>query len=387
MTWSAIKGYREDRIRCTVGAMRQDPDARPSPFSAKGGRDAARRARERLASGRPSAPASRWPGLGLALALAVPATVLGRVFPLVGGPVAGLLIGASIAALHKPGPRLRPGIRVASRPVLQMAIVLLGTQLSLTRIFRLGAGTLPVMLGSLAACLLAAFVLGRWLGVDGGLRTLIGAGTGICGASAVAAVAPVIGAAGTQVTYAISAVFVFNAAAVFAFPALGHLAGMDPEVFGVFAGTAVNDMSSVVAVASAYDPSAVDQAVVVKLARTLMIIPVCLGLAILARRRLNSASTDSASPGIRFGTLVPWFPVAFLLAAAAHGAGFVPAGADRVLGQLSAFLITVALCAIGLSTDFAGLRRTGPRPLVLGACLWGTVTVSSLAIQYASGSL
>ncbi|MGW4033770.1 YeiH family protein [Streptomyces sp. NPDC004838] len=327
------------------------------------------------------------PGLGLTLAIALVATVIGRLFPVVGGPVSGLVMGALLAALHRPGPRLRPGIGTAAKPVLQLAVALLGAQLSLTRILHVGAGALPVLVGSLAACLLAAYAVGRRLRLGGELRTLIGTGTGICGASAIAAVTPVIGAAGTQVAYAISTVFVFNVAAVFVFPALGHLIGMDPQAFGVFAGTAVNDMSSVVAVASAYDPSAVDQAVVVKLTRTLMIIPICLGLAFLVARRRFAAGPDASSKRIRPMKLVPWFLVAFLLAAAVHSAGLVPAAAGRALGELSAFLITVALCAIGLSTDFAGLRRAGFRPLLLGACLWATVTSSTLALQYVTGSL
>ncbi|MEU9670821.1 putative sulfate exporter family transporter [Streptomyces bobili] len=149
----------------------------------------------------------------------------------------------------------------------------------------------------------------------------------------------------------------------------------------LFAGTAVNDMSSVVAVATAYGPGAVDDAVVVKLTRTLMIIPVCLGLTLLAGRRARSAPSAPVRPA----GLVPWFLVVFLLATAANSAGLVPATAHPGLKELSVFLITVALSAVGLSTDLTALRRTGPRPLLLGACLWVVVSSSSLALQYAFG--
>ncbi|MFE9018073.1 YeiH family protein [Streptomyces sp. NPDC007808] len=324
------------------------------------------------------------PGLAVALVVAVVAMAVGERLPVLGGPVTAVILGVLVAAVRRPAPRLTPGLRLAGKPVLQIGVALLGAQLSLSQVLHVGGSSLPVMLGSLAACLLAARVIGRRLGVGGDLRTLIGAGTGICGASAIAAVTPVIGAASAQVAYAISTIFLFNIAAVVVFPLVGHLFGMDPQVFGLFAGTAVNDMSSVVAVATAYGPGAVDDAVVVKLTRTLMIIPVCLGLALLTGRRARSMPSAPSAP-VRSAGLVPWFLVAFLLAAAANSAGLVPAAAHPGLKELSVFLITVALSAVGLSTDLTALRRTGPRPLLLGACLWVVVSSSSLALQYAFG--
>ncbi|MFB7333945.1 YeiH family protein [Streptomyces adustus] len=336
-------------------------------------------------------PGSRLPGLALTLALAALATAVGRLLPVLGGPVTAVVLGVLVAAVRKPGPRLRRGITGANKPVLQAGVALLGAQLSLTQVLHVGGGSLPIMLGSLGACLTAAHFLGRRLGVESNLRTLVGAGTGICGASAIAAVTPVIGAASAEVAYAISTIFLFNIAAVLVFPVLGHLLGMDPHAFGLFAGTAVNDMSSVVAVATAYGPSAIDDAVVVKLTRTLMIIPICLGLALWARRRARAAdaAADAAadSPRVSAFRLVPWFLVVFLLAAAANSAGLVPAGVQPGLKELSVLLITVALCAVGLSTDVAALRRTGPRPLLLGACLWVVVSVTSLTLQYGVGAL
>ncbi|MGM0358041.1 YeiH family protein, partial [Streptomyces sp. ECR3] len=292
----------------------------------------------------------------------------------------------------------------AGRRVLQAAVVLLGARLSLGQVLRAGADSLPVTLVTLTVCLVAAQWIGRRLGVLGDLRTLIGVGTGVCGASAIAAVTPVVGAAGAEVAYAVSTIFVFNIAAVLVFPLLGHLLDMDPHAFGTFAGTAVNDMSSVVAVARAYGGDATDQAVVVKLARTLMIVPICLGLAALARRRAGRAeaegSTGAGPEGeadagsgvgrpapVRITRLVPWFLLGFLALAAAHTAGLLPAAAHGPLGALAGFLITLALSAIGLSTDPARLRRTGPAPLLLGGCLWLVVTATGLAVQFLTGHL
>ncbi|MGW4569269.1 YeiH family protein [Streptomyces sp. NPDC004561] len=332
--------------------------------------------------------AVRLPGLGLAVGVALVATALGRLVPVVGGPVSGIVLGVLVAVAVRPGERTRPGIAFAGRGVLQAAVVVLGAQLSLGQVLRVGVGSLPVMIVTLAVCLTAAYGIGRRLGVVRDLRTLIGVGTGICGASAIAAVTPVIGAAEAEVAYAVSTIFVFNIAAVLTFPALGHLLGMSQHAFGLFAGTAVNDMSSVVAAATTYGGPAADYAVVVKLARTLLIIPICLGLAALARRRARSADGDVAGSGqglpgrVRVGRLVPWFLVGFLVLAAVNTAGLVPSGARGPLGTLSVFLITVALSAIGLSTEPSRLRRTGPAPLLLGGCLWLVVSATSLGVQF-----
>jgi uncharacterized integral membrane protein (TIGR00698 family) len=367
-------------------------------------------AREAGADGLPiPSPGGRWalvlsqlPGLSLAVAVALVATVVGRTFPIVGAPVTGIVIGVTLAALVPPGARLHPGIAVAGKTVLQASVVVLGSQLSLMQIVQVGLGSLPVMLGTLTAALVAAYWIGRWLGVTGNLRTLIGVGTGICGASAIAAVTPVIGAVGVDVAYAISTVFLFNVTAVLAFPIIGHVLGMSQHAFGLFAGTAVNDMSSVVATATTYGHEATTYAIVVKLTRTLLIIPISLGLAaVTARHERRSAAAARprhddgggvgvavvSRPRVRIGRLVPRFLIGFLVVAAANTAGLIPSGLHPALSQVSIFLITVALSGIGLSTDLAGLRRAGHRPLVLGAALWVVVSLTSLGLQHLTGTL
>ena len=350
----------------------------------------------------PSAPAqfvaglrARVPGLTLAVSIAAVATVIGRFVPLVGGPVTGIVIGLGLAVLLKPGLRLQPGITTASKFVLQLSVVVLGSQLSMAQIAQVGLESLPVMLGTLVVCLIAAYLLGRWLGIIGDLRTLIGVGTGVCGASAIAAVTPVIGAVSVDVAYAISTIFVFNIAAVLTFPLIGHLLGMSQHAFGLFAGTAVNDMSSVVATATTYGGAAANFAVVVKLVRTLMIIPICLGLAAWAGHRLKTkervhagAGAKAAAPArarINIFRLVPWFLIGFLVIAGINTVGLIPASAHAGLSTISVFLITVALSAIGLSTNLSGFRQAGAKPLILGALLWIIVTLTSLGLQYATG--
>jgi len=337
------------------------------------------------------------PGAALALGVAAVATVVGQHVPLVGSAVPGAVIGAAIALTVKPGARpvsnlnWAPGLKWASTFVLQCSVVLLGAQLSIGEAARVGLSSLPVMLGTLAVCLGAAWLYGRLLGVPRDLRTLIGVGTGICGGSAIAAVSPVIEAASTDVAYAISTIFLFNIAAVLAFPLLGHALGMSQQTFGLFAGTAVNDTSSVVATATTYGAAATSHAVVVKLVRTLMIIPICLGLAALTARR--TAAPDAPAPGqpglspARLLRLVPWFLIGFVAVAAVNSAGIIPPAAHNPLQHTSVFLVAVALSAIGLSTNVSALRKAGPKPLLLGALLWVTVAAASLGLQLLTGTL
>jgi uncharacterized integral membrane protein (TIGR00698 family) len=190
------------------------------------------------------------PGLALAGAVAVVATAAGRAVPVVGGPVIGIVIGVALRGRLGRRARLDGGPAFAAGPVLEVAVVTLGAQLSLREVAAVGASSLPVMLGTLGTCLLLAALLGRRLGIERDLRTLIGVGTAVCGASAIAAVSPVMRAKGQDVAYAVSTIFLFNVAAVLTFPLLGHLSGLDQHAFGLFAGTAVNDTSSVVAAAA-----------------------------------------------------------------------------------------------------------------------------------------
>jgi len=339
------------------------------------------------------------PGLLACAAVAAVATVAGRLVPVIGAPVFGIVLGVAVGQIPRTPAldlRLRPGIGFSSRTVLQWSIVLLGTGLSLTGIAHTGLSSLPVLLGTLALALAMAWGAGRLLGIGGDLRTLIGVGTGICGASAIAATTAVIGAAEADVAYAISTIFAFNVIAVLTYPALGHVLGLSQHAFGLWAGTAINDTSSVIAAAYTYGHAAGDYGVVVKLTRTLMIIPISLVLAVRTRRRVAGPGASGAAasgvgaaeiaapaarPRIRLAQLVPWFLVGFLLAAGVNTAGLVPQAAHAWLSAVSLFFITMALSGIGLSTRPLELRRAGLRPLALGAILWATVGISSLAIQ------
>ena len=348
------------------------------------------------------------PGLLICAAIASVATVLGRLVPVIGAPVCGIVLGVLVGVVLRQRSldvRTQPGVAFASRAVLQLAIVVLGSGLSLAEVAHTGLSSLPVLLGTLSLALLAAWGVGRLLGIDRDLRTLIGVGTGICGASAIAATTAVIGAAEADVAYAISTIFAFNIIAVLTYPTLGHLLGLSQHAFGLWAGTAINDTSSVIAAAYTYGLAAGNYGVVVKLTRTLMIIPITIALAVMTRRRdspvaagavhppgeqgddsaANSTASHPVRRRLRPSQLVPWFLIGFLIAAGLNSLGAVPPGAHSPLSTLSLFLITMALSGIGLSTRPLQLRDAGLRPLALGAILWATVGISSLLFQAATG--
>lgn len=348
-----------------------NPDADPErdPHRDRGSHARFRRVRDLL------------PGLALCLAIAGIASLIGRFVPVIGSAMPAIVLGAAIALIRRPTAILVPGVAFAGKRVLQLAVVLLGTQLPLTEVVSVGVESFPVMLSTLVVCLVAAWLLGRAMRVGSELTTLIGVGTGICGASAIAAVAPVIGASSSSIAYAVSTIFLFNVAAVLVFPWLGHLAGLDQHTFGLFAGTAVNDTSSVVATAAIYGSAALGFAVVVKLVRTLMIIPISVGLAVRTARRARRSGED-ASPLTPMGVvrLVPWFLVGFLVASLLRTLGVVPESAAAAAGAASVFLIATAMAGIGLSVDVSAFRSAGLRPLLLGGLLWVVVTVTALLV-------
>lgn len=331
------------------------------------------------------------PGLLVTLAVAVPATFAGMALPIVGGPVFGILFGIVLGVLlrrvltARHAEALRPGYAVAGKHVLQLSIVVLGTGLSLAQVVHTGGHSLPVMIGTLTVALGGAWLLGRMLGIGGDTRLLIGTGTGICGASAIAAVTAVTGAAKAEVAYAIGTIFTFNIVAVLSFPAIGHLLGLSQESFGLWSGTAINDTSSVVAAAYSYGNTAGATAVVVKLTRALMIVPICLAVQWWYARKRRKAGAEIAHRP--WWKLVPLFIVGFLAASALDSVGVIPDSWHPGLSFAGTFLITVALVGIGLSLQLADMRKAGHRPLLLGGLLWIAVSLTSLGLQAATGQL
>ena len=335
-------------------------------------------------------------GIALCLAIAVPAWILGTFFPIVGGPVIAILLGMLIAIPLKNQGRMAPGIKFTSKKVLQWAVVLLGFGLDLTVVLKTGKQSLPIIVCTIAVSLLIAFVLHKALRIPSKISTLVGVGSSICGGSAIAATAPVIDADDEEVAQSISVIFFFNVLAAILFPILGNLIGFSTtsgEAFGIFAGTAVNDTSSVTAAAATWDSmwglgtATLDKAVTVKLTRTLAIIPITLALALrrTARaRRAGGAGEGSFSLRRVFPFFLLFFMLASLITTGASLAG-VDAAAFAPFKELSKFFIIMAMAAIGLNTDLIKLVRTGGRPILMGLCCWAAITAVSLGMQYALG--
>ena len=321
------------------------------------------------------------PGLLLVAAIAAIALLLGHAMPLVGGAVCGIVLGIVVRNTRPPSAAFAPGIRFASRQVLQASIIALGFGLSLGQVAHTGLSSLAVTLCTMAAAGLAAWLVGRALRVHDDLKLLIGVGTAICGGSAIAAVVPIIKANEHDTAFAISTIFLFNLVAVLLFPWLGHLMDLSDLGFGLWAGTAINDTSSVVAAGYTYSHAAGDFATIVKLTRATLIIPISLGIAlIVAWREKRSGASDFS-----LARIFPWFILWFLVASGIRTAGLVPEVALPVIHFVAECLIIVALTAIGLSADLRRMASTGPRPILLGLGVWAAVALTSLLVQHLIG--
>lgn len=332
------------------------------------------------------------PGLLLCLALAVPCWLLGKAFPIVGGPVFAILAGMIVTLFYRNKAGTQAGIVYTSKKILQYAVILLGFGLNLSEIAKVGATSLPIIISTISTSLIVSFALYKLLSMPANISTLIGVGSSICGGSAIAATAPVIGADDEEIAQSISVIFLFNILAALIFPTLGGALGLSNEGFGLFAGTAVNDTSSVTAAASAWDgmhPSAntLDQATIVKLTRTLAIIPITLVLAIWRTAKVKRAG-GAQENGFSLKKVFPFFIIFFVLASvittAATSAG-VTASAFQPFKELSKFFIIMAMGAIGLNTDLVKLVRTGGKPIFMGLCCWLAITAVSLGMQHVLG--
>ncbi len=331
---------------------------------------------------------SRVPGLLLALAIGLLALLLGRWMPLIGGPVFGIVLGIVVRNLFTPGELFTPGIQFGGKQVLQWSIIALGFGLSLGQVAKTGVQSLAVTAITMSTAFFAAWLLGRWLGVHDKLKILIGVGTAICGGSAIAAITPIIRPDDHDTAFAISTIFLFNLVAVLLFPLLGHLMHMSDLGFGLWAGTAINDTSSVVAAGYSYSHVAGDYATIVKLTRATLIIPVSLVLALVVAAGEKRRHRQAGGGGhFSLASIFPWFILWFLVASATRTAGLIPIAILPAIHMLAEFLIIVALTAIGLSANMRKMASTGVRPILLGLGVWIAVAASSLLVQYVIGQL
>ncbi len=327
-------------------------------------------------------------GIGCCFIAALPASYLGRALPVVGAPIFAILMGMLVAPLwiknSTAQSTLTPGIRFTSKKILQLAVVLLGFGLNLSAIARVGLMSLPIILSTIATALIVAYVFSRFVSLDGAIAVLIGVGSSICGGSAIAATAPVIQAKDEDIAQAISVIFLFNVIAALIFPSLGDALGLSNEGFALFAGTAINDTSSVTAAALAWDgvhgSNSLDMATIVKLTRTLAIIPITLVLGLVVSRRQQQSAKGGEVKG-KSRAKLPIFIVLFLLASLITTIFGLSAELIGVLKAMSKYGIVMAMFAIGLNTNLAKLIKSGSKPIVLGLSCWVSIAVVSLAMQ------
>ena len=317
------------------------------------------------------------PGILLSFGIAAVSIFLGGLLPLIGSSVLAIVFGIVLNNSMKLPAAFKEGLSYSGKKLLQYSIIFLGFSMSIGQVSETGISSLRISLITILIAFLAAYLAGRFFKMNRVLTILIGFGTAICGGSAIAAASPILEADEEEIALSISTIFFFNILAVFIFPFLGHLLQMSDTFFGTWAGTAINDTSSVVAAGYTYSPSAGDLATIVKLSRALMIVPACL---IFAAYRYIKSKQSSQKTNLK--QIFPWFIAWFVLASLVSSRGFLPAAVIPYTKFISQWLMAMALAAIGAKVSFKQFKQAGAAPLLTGAFAWFCVAVSSLIIQY-----
>ena len=309
------------------------------------------------------------PGFALALIIALLAKGIEALLPfdVIGASVIAMFIGMLINGYHKPGKTTAPGVKFTAKKILKFAIILLGASLNVTTILNVGRMSLTVMLFTLLTCFGGGYFIGRALGLDWKLSNLISAGTGICGGSAIAAVAPVIDADENQTSLSLATIFILNAVALFVFPVIGHWLGMGQTQFGTWAAIAIHDTSSVVGAGAAYGEEALKVATTVKLTRALWIIPLSLVSALIFRQKGKKIQ-------------IPWFIFWFVVAMLVNTYCNLPTQLTHGISVAARCGLSATLFLIGGGLSIEVIRKVGLKPLVLGIILWAVISVASLAV-------
>ena len=334
-----------------------------------------------------------FPGIILSVGVALLACWLESLLPihLIGSAVIAMFIGMILNYFLRDTKVFASGLKFTSKKILKFAIILLGLSLNITTILNVGKMSLTVMIFTLLTCFGGGYFIGKALGLNWKLSNLISAGTGICGGSAIAAIAPTIDADDNDVAYAMSATFLFDMAMIVLFPIMGQAMGMTDQAFGIWAGTAVNDTSSVVATGYAFSEGAGDYATMVKLTRTLAIIPTVITFAFVQLRLkrkealANSQNGSELKANFSITKIFPWFILGFLAMSIVASVFPLPAAVVSGTKRTSKFLMVCALAAIGLNTSFSSMKKAGIRPMIHGFIISTLVVIVALVVEIAMG--
>ena len=311
---------------------------------------------------------------------------------MVGGAVIAIIAGMIITMFWNDKKNAEAGIKWTSKIILQTAVVLLGFGMNLGVIFQTGKQSLPIIICTITTSLVIAWILKKALKVPANTSILVGVGSSICGGSAIAATAPIIDADDDEIAQAIAVIFFFNVLATIFFPILGKAIGFDTvhgDAFGIFAGTAINDTSSVTAAASTWDSmwnlgsETLNKAVTVKLTRTLAIIPITLGLSFIRAQKKAKEGMKSSSFSLKrtFPMFILYFVIAAIITTVCVHNG-IDAQVFHPIKELSKFMIIMAMAAIGLNSNVIQLIKTGGKPIIIGASCWCGITAVSLIVQH-----
>jgi len=326
-------------------------------------------------------------GIAICFAVAALAVLIERLIPgdILGASIIALFMGTIIGTFYRPA-WIKPALKFTSKKILKLAIILLGASLSVKVIMSVGKMTFFVMIFTFAMCFGGGYFVRKLFGLNWKLSNLISAGTGICGGSAVAAIAPVIDADDKDIAFAMSSTFLFDMVMIALYPLMGQLLGMSDIAFGIWAGTSVNDTASVVASGYAFSEAAGDFATMVKLTRTIAIIPTVMVFAYISTR-IKQKEMQAASGGSKVNILklIPWFICGFLALAILNSIGFIPPAVSGMMKTASKFLMVTALAAIGLGTSITDFKKAGLAPMFYGITIDTLVTLTALAVIWGMG--
>ena len=326
-------------------------------------------------------------GLVICLAVAAVSVLLEHLIPgqLLGASIVALFMGTIINSFFHPD-WMKPALKFASKKILKVAIILLGASLSIRTIMSVGKKTFFVMIFTFAMCFGGGYFVRKIFGLNWKLGNLISAGTGICGGSAIAAIAPVIDAEDKDIAFAMSSTFLFDMVMIALYPIMGRALGMSDIAYGIWAGTSVNDTASVVASGYGFSEAAGDFATMVKLTRTIAIIPTVLVFAYVGTR-IKQKELQSAGGGkkVHLVKIIPWFIGGFLALAIINSFGLIPAAVSGVMKSASKFLMVTALAAIGLGTSITDFKKAGLAPMFYGITIDTLVTLTALVVIWCMG--
>ncbi|KXS48299.1 YeiH family protein [Halanaerobium congolense] len=330
-------------------------------------------------------------GIILTILLALTAKAVSSYIPmhLISGSVLALILGMLLNPIIREISIFNTGINFVSKKILKAGIVLMGLTLSFSQVLSVGGYSLIVMTFTLLTAFGGGYLFGRLFNMNWKLSSLISAGTGVCGGSAIAAVAPTIEAENSHIAYAISATFIFDVLMVILFPLAGRYLGMSDLGFGLWAGTAVNDTSSVVAAGYAFSDAAGAFAVIVKLTRTLSIIPIVMIFSFINARENKKlgVSGNEQREKVEIKNIFPYFILLFLMMVAVKSTGFISAELSSNIASISKFMMIMALGAIGLTTNFSEVSDSGIKPLLHGFIISSLVVIVSFTIQLFIGQI